>query len=257
MLEEFKKFAMRGNVIDLAVGVIIGAAFGAIVVSLVNDIVMPLIGAVTGGLDFSNYFVPLSSKVTAASLAEAKKQGAVFAWGNFLTVVLNFIIIAFALFLAIKGINRLQSVGTGTGTGGPVEGSAVADRNPRRVEEPLTRDSGMATQAERKLRVVADNRKARFNYFIDETMEAGVALTGTEVKSLRQGKATIAEVLCRRPRRRDLADQLEHSRISAGEPLQPCAEAAAQAFAAPPADQQAYRRGRARGHDAGPAQALF
>jgi large conductance mechanosensitive channel len=109
MLEEFKKFAMRGNVIDLAVGVIIGAAFGAIVVSLVNDIVMPLIGAVSGGLDFSNYFVPLSSKVTATSLAEARKQGAVFAWGNFLTVVLNFIIIAFALFLAIKGINRLKA----------------------------------------------------------------------------------------------------------------------------------------------------
>jgi len=109
MLEEFKKFAMRGNVIDLAVGVIIGAAFGAIVNSLVNDIVMPLIGAVTGGLDFSNYFVPLSSKVTATSLADARKQGAVFAWGNFLTVVLNFIIIAFALFLAIKGINRLKS----------------------------------------------------------------------------------------------------------------------------------------------------
>jgi len=109
MLDEFKKFAMRGNVIDLAVGVIIGAAFGAIVVSLVNDIVMPLIGAVTGGLDFSNYFVPLSSKVTATSLADARKQGAVFAWGNFLTVVLNFIIIAFALFLAIKGINRLKA----------------------------------------------------------------------------------------------------------------------------------------------------
>ena len=109
MLEEFKKFAMRGNVIDLAVGVIIGAAFGAIVNSLVNDIVMPIIGAVTGGLDFSNYFIPLSSKVTATSLVEAKKQGAVLAWGDFLTVSLNFIIIAFALFLAIKGINRLKA----------------------------------------------------------------------------------------------------------------------------------------------------
>jgi large conductance mechanosensitive channel len=109
MLEEFKKFAMRGNVIDLAVGVIIGAAFGAIVNSLVNDIVMPIIGAVTGGLDFSNYFIPLSSKVTATSLVEAKKQGAVLAWGNFLTVSLNFIIIAFALFLAIKGVNRLKA----------------------------------------------------------------------------------------------------------------------------------------------------
>ncbi len=108
MLDEFKKFAMRGNVIDLAVGVIIGAAFGAIVNSLVNDIVMPLIGAVTGGLDFSNYFIPLASKVTATSLAEAKKQGAVLAWGNFLTITLNFLIIAWVLFLAIRGINRLK-----------------------------------------------------------------------------------------------------------------------------------------------------
>ena len=109
MLEEFKKFAMRGNVIDLAVGVIIGAAFGAIVNSLVSDIIMPMIGAVTGGLDFSNYFIPLSSKVTAASLADAKKQGAVFAWGNFLTIVINFVIIAWVLFLCIKGINRLKA----------------------------------------------------------------------------------------------------------------------------------------------------
>ena len=102
MLEEFKKFAMRGNVVDLAVGVIIGAAFGAIVNSLVSDIIMPLIGAVTGGLDFSNYFVPLSSKINAASLADAKKQGAVFAWGSFLTVVINFLIIAWVLFLASR-----------------------------------------------------------------------------------------------------------------------------------------------------------
>ncbi len=108
MFEEFKKFAMRGNVVDLAVGVIIGAAFGAIVNSLVNDMIMPLIGAATGGLDFSNYFVPLSSKVNASSLIEAKKQGAVFAWGNFLTICINFILIAIALFLVIKGINRMK-----------------------------------------------------------------------------------------------------------------------------------------------------
>jgi large conductance mechanosensitive channel len=108
MLEEFKKFAMRGNVVDLAIGVIIGAAFGGIVNSLVADIIMPLIGAATGGLDFSNYFLPLSSKVTATSLAEAKKQGAVFAWGNFLTLVINFLIIAWVLFLCIRGINRLK-----------------------------------------------------------------------------------------------------------------------------------------------------
>ena len=109
MLEEFKKFAMRGNVVDLAVGVIIGAAFGAIVNSLVADIIMPLIGAATGGLDFSNYFVPLSSKVTAPALVDAKKQGAVFAWGNFITLVINFLIIAWVLFLCIKGINRLKT----------------------------------------------------------------------------------------------------------------------------------------------------
>ena len=108
MLEEFKKFAMRGNVVDLAVGVVIGAAFGAIVNSLVTDIVMPIIGAVTGGLDFSNYFLPLSSKVTATALADARKQGAVLAYGNFLTILINFIIIAFALFLVVKMIiNRL------------------------------------------------------------------------------------------------------------------------------------------------------
>jgi len=109
MLEEFKKFAMRGNVVDLAVGVIIGAAFGAIVTSLVGDIIMPIIGSVTGGLDFSNYFTPLSSKVTATALVDAKKQGAVLAWGNFLTLVINFLIIAWVLFLCIKGINRLKA----------------------------------------------------------------------------------------------------------------------------------------------------
>ena len=108
MLEEFKKFAMRGNVVDLAVGVIIGAAFGAIVTSLVGDIIMPVIGAVTGGLDFSNYFTPLSRSVTAASLAEAKKQGAVLAWGNFLTILINFAIIAWVLFMVVRGLNRLM-----------------------------------------------------------------------------------------------------------------------------------------------------
>ncbi len=107
MLEEFKKFALRGNVVDLAVGVIIGAAFGSIVSSLVGDIIMPVIGALTGGLDFSNYFVPLSSKVTADTLVEAKKQGAVLAYGSFLTITLNFIIIAFVLFLAIRALSRL------------------------------------------------------------------------------------------------------------------------------------------------------
>ena len=108
MLEEFKKFAMRGNVVDLAIGVIIGAAFGAIVTSLVADIMMPVIGAITGGLDFTNYFIRLSPKVTADSLVEAKKQGAVLAWGNFLTIIINFIIVAWVLFLVVKLMNRLM-----------------------------------------------------------------------------------------------------------------------------------------------------
>lgn len=109
MLEEFKKFALKGNVVDLAVGVIIGAAFGAIVNSMVADIIMPIIGAVTGGLDFSNYFVPLAKSVTATNLVDAKKQGAVLAYGSFLTLTLNFLIVAFVLFLVIRVMNRLKA----------------------------------------------------------------------------------------------------------------------------------------------------
>jgi large conductance mechanosensitive channel len=109
MLKEFREFAMRGNVVDLAVGIIIGAAFGAIVNSLVGDIIMPVVGAITGGLDFSNYFLPLSGKVTAVALADAKKQGAVLAWGNFLTLTLNFIIVAWVMFLVVKGMNRMRA----------------------------------------------------------------------------------------------------------------------------------------------------
>jgi large conductance mechanosensitive channel len=109
MLEEFKKFAMRGSVVDLAVGVIIGVAFGAIVTSFVSDIVMPIIGAVTGGLDFSNYYLPLSSTVQqGAAYADAKKQGAVIGYGQFLTVALNFLIVAWVLFLVIRAMNRLK-----------------------------------------------------------------------------------------------------------------------------------------------------
>jgi large conductance mechanosensitive channel len=108
MLQEFREFAMKGNVVDLAIGVIIGAAFSRIVSSLVEDIFMPIIGAITGGLDFSNYFVALSGNVTANGLAEAKQQGAVLAWGNFLTVAINFLIVAWILFLVVKAINRLK-----------------------------------------------------------------------------------------------------------------------------------------------------
>lgn len=106
MLNEFKTFIARGNVLDLAVGVIIGAAFGAIVKSLTDDLIMPIVGAIVGDIDFSNLFIPLSSSVTATSLAAAREQGAVFAYGNFITVVINFMIIAWCIFLLVKAVNR-------------------------------------------------------------------------------------------------------------------------------------------------------
>jgi large conductance mechanosensitive channel len=109
MLKKFQDFAVKGNAFDLAVGVIIGAAFGGIVTSLVGDIFMPIIGAVTGGLDFSNYFTAMSSKVTANSLVEAKKQGAVLAWGNFLTIVINFMIVAAVLFIFVNLIQKFRA----------------------------------------------------------------------------------------------------------------------------------------------------
>ncbi len=108
MLKKFQDFAIKGNAFDLAVGVIIGAAFGGIVTSLVSDIFMPIIGAVTGGLDFSNYFIRLSSKVTADSLVEAKKQGAVLAWGAFLTITINFLIVAAVLFALVNFIQKVR-----------------------------------------------------------------------------------------------------------------------------------------------------
>ena len=106
MWEEFKEFALKGNALALAIGVIIGAAFGKIVDALVNDIIMPILG-IAGKADFSNYFIPLSSAVTATNLADAKKQGGVLAYGDFISVVINFLIVAIALFLVIKGINAL------------------------------------------------------------------------------------------------------------------------------------------------------
>jgi large conductance mechanosensitive channel len=108
MLKEFQEFISKGNVMDLAVGVIIGGAFGLIVNSLVGDIIMPVVGAIFGGFDFSNYFLPLSSSVTATSLAEAKKQGAVFAYGNFITVIINFLILAWIIFIMVKAVNTMR-----------------------------------------------------------------------------------------------------------------------------------------------------
>ncbi len=108
MLREFKQFAMRGNVVDLAIGVIIGAAFGKIIDSLVNDIIMPVIGRIAGGLDFTNYFIGLTDAASKATTYDAaKKAGATLGYGTFLTVTVNFLIIAWVLFLVIKAINRV------------------------------------------------------------------------------------------------------------------------------------------------------
>ncbi|MBV1700474.1 MAG: large conductance mechanosensitive channel protein MscL [Hyphomicrobiales bacterium] len=108
MLKEFKEFAVKGNAFDLAVGVIIGAAFGKIIDSLVNDIIMPLIGSLTGGLDFTNYFLGLAKAVNSPVLADARKQGAVLAYGNFIQIIINFLIVAFALFLIVRQMNALK-----------------------------------------------------------------------------------------------------------------------------------------------------
>ena len=114
MWKEFKEFAVKGNAIDLAVGVIIGAAFGKIVTSVVEDLLMPPVGRAVGNLDFSNLYLPLSDKVaTGLSLAEAKKLGPVFAYGNFITITINFAIVAFCIFLVVKGINKLKQPKTG------------------------------------------------------------------------------------------------------------------------------------------------
>jgi len=108
-LKEFRDFAMKGNVVDLAIGVVIGAAFGKIVDSIVGDVFMPIIGFVTGGLDFSNYYIALSGNIKPGlSYEDAKKAGAVIGYGNFITVAVSFIIVAWVLFIVVKGINRLK-----------------------------------------------------------------------------------------------------------------------------------------------------
>ncbi|MCC7151299.1 MAG: large conductance mechanosensitive channel protein MscL [Rubrivivax sp.] len=107
LVSEFKEFAVKGSVIDLAVGVIIGGAFGKIVDSLVGDVIMPVVSKVFGGLDFSNYFIPLAGQADTV-LAEAKKHGAVLAYGNFITIALNFLILAFIIFMMVKQVNRLK-----------------------------------------------------------------------------------------------------------------------------------------------------
>lgn len=110
MMQEFKEFAMKGNVVDLAVGVIIGGAFGKIVDSLVADIIMPPIGKLFGGLDFANYYIGLNGQPSNLSLVEAKKLGAVFAYGNFATILLNFIILAFVIFQMVRLMNKARNL---------------------------------------------------------------------------------------------------------------------------------------------------
>lgn len=107
-MSEFKEFAIKGNVIDLAVGVIIGGAFGKIVDSIVGDLIMPVVSKLFGGLDFSNYYVGLAGQAAGLPLAEAKKAGAVFAYGSFITVALNFAILALIIFVMIRQINRMK-----------------------------------------------------------------------------------------------------------------------------------------------------
>jgi large conductance mechanosensitive channel len=106
--KEFKEFALKGNVVDLAVGVIIGGAFGKIVDSIVGDLIMPLVSRIFGGLDFSNYYIGLAGQAAGLTLVEAKKTGAVFAYGSFLTVAINFIILAFIIFMMVKQMNRMN-----------------------------------------------------------------------------------------------------------------------------------------------------
>lgn len=108
MLQDFKEFSMKGNVVDLAVGVIVGAAFGKIVDSLVQDIIMPPIGKLVGGLDFANYYIPLHGQAANLSLVEAKKIGAVLAYGNFLTILLNFVILAFIIFQMVRILQKAR-----------------------------------------------------------------------------------------------------------------------------------------------------
>jgi large conductance mechanosensitive channel len=108
MLNEFKEFIAKGNVMDLAVGVIIGGAFGAIVTSLTDDIIMPVVGAIFGGFDFTNFFIPLAGGVDATTLEAAKEQGAVLAYGSFITQVINFLILTWIIFMMVKGVNSLR-----------------------------------------------------------------------------------------------------------------------------------------------------
>ena len=125
MMKEFKEFAMKGNVVDLAVGVVIGSAFGKIVTSIVEDVIMPVIGQLTGGLDFTNMYYNFGNPEVIGALADAKKLGAVIAWGNFVTIVINFVIVAFCIFMVVKAMNKMKK---------PQKAEAAAPAGPTDVE---------------------------------------------------------------------------------------------------------------------------
>ena len=140
MLKEFRDFAMKGNVIDLAFGVIIGGAFGKIVDSLVKDVIMPIIG-MFGNADFSNYFIALSRSVTATNLADAQKQGAVLAYGSFITAVVNFLIIAWVLFMIVKAMNKMKKE-EAAAPAAPAQAGAPEKKKPvGKVVQPWTPDA--------------------------------------------------------------------------------------------------------------------
>ncbi|MGL5018453.1 MAG: large conductance mechanosensitive channel protein MscL [Luteolibacter sp.] len=110
MLKEFKEFALKGNLIDMSVAFVMGAAFTKLSGSFIEDLVMPLVGSVSGGMNYANKFIGLSDKVVATDLATAKLQGAVLAYGNFITIAINFVIVAFVMFLVVKAINKAKAL---------------------------------------------------------------------------------------------------------------------------------------------------
>src|SRR6476661_5585208 len=139
MMAEFRQFAMKGNVVDLAVGVIIGGAFGKIVDSLVQDVIMPPIGKIFGGLDFASYYLPLNGQAYGLPLAEAKKAGAVLAYGNFLTVLLNFLILAFIIFQMVRLMNRMRNTFTTKEEAAAAAATAEEILLLREIRDSLTR----------------------------------------------------------------------------------------------------------------------
>lgn len=124
MFKEFKEFALKGNLIDMAVAFVMGGAFTKLSTAFIEDLIMPLIGRISGGMDYTNKFFSLSDKVTATNLVEAKKQGAVLAYGNFITIGINFVIVAFVMFLVVKSINKAKTLTAKEAAAVPPEPSA-------------------------------------------------------------------------------------------------------------------------------------